>query len=145
MKLENNDQSFKVRKIGEMFTLDVLYLISTRNRDIKSIEYISQTRSYQDLSTRSEQILNKFRYFQIQTTRIHRNVFRLTGNRVGKKLSSWEGFSLICALEYSQIHAKFVGIHSVRLLIRHTFLSIARYLISYDFREEFIRCTDLYL
>lgn len=41
MKLENNDQSFKVRKIGEMFTLDVLYLISTRNRDIKSIEYIS--------------------------------------------------------------------------------------------------------
>lgn len=129
MKLENNDQSFKVHKIGEM---DVHF--GCINRDIKNIGYICQTHSYQDLSTRSEQILNKFRYFQIQTTRIHRNVFRLTGNRVGKKLSSWEGFSLICALEYSQIHAKFVGIHSVRLLIRHTFLSIARYLISYDGR-----------
>lgn len=62
-----------------------------------------------------------------------KNIFRLTGNRIGKKLSYWERFSLICVLNIHKSMPTLSEFIRYVLLIRHKFfLSVTCYLISYD-------------
>lgn len=74
-----------------------------------------------------------------------KNIFRLTGNRIGKKLSYWERFSLICALNiHKSMPTLSEFIRYVYWYDIYFFLSVTCYLISYDERWKKSRTIVIY-